>query len=332
MAPRPSSVWVISDGRRGIENQALGLAEALERQQPISLTRKIIGGDPSFVALPPALQYLRKSKPVKFGLAAPFPDIAIGCGRQAIAPMKTIKKSSPDTFMIYIQDPRGHYNLFDLIIAPKHDQLSRPNAISMIGSPNRLSEEKLADAAKTFKSKIDTYSAPRAALLIGGNSKRFFMGAPEMRTHMSKATSLLKSGYSLFITLSRRTENDMREAWTDFAAHNKDRIWFYDETAERCGPNPYFAFLSACEIIFVTQDSTNMLTESYYTGAPVYRLPMRGDAGKFETLYSELEKYRSVPPFENILATPRTSYKPLRETDEIAQKIWDKIKITSKTS
>ena len=86
------SVWVISDGRRGIENQALGLAEALARITPITIKRRIIGSDPSFAALPPRLQYLRRFKPVKFGLGAPFPDIVIGCGRQSIAPIKAIKK------------------------------------------------------------------------------------------------------------------------------------------------------------------------------------------------------------------------------------------------
>ena len=28
----PTRIWVVSDGRRGIENQALGLAEAVERR------------------------------------------------------------------------------------------------------------------------------------------------------------------------------------------------------------------------------------------------------------------------------------------------------------
>ena len=133
MAPTLSSVWVISDGRRGIENQALGLAEAISRLNPLNITRKSIGSDPSFAALPPRLQVLRKSKPVKYGLAAPFPNMAIGCGRQAIAPLRVIKAHSPKTFIVYVQDPRGHYALFDQIIAPEHDGLNRSNAISMIG-------------------------------------------------------------------------------------------------------------------------------------------------------------------------------------------------------
>ena len=57
MSQAAPALWVISDGRRGIENQALGLAEALARQTPITIKRKIIGSDPSFAALPPSVQY-----------------------------------------------------------------------------------------------------------------------------------------------------------------------------------------------------------------------------------------------------------------------------------
>ncbi|MBC7166127.1 MAG: nucleoside-diphosphate sugar epimerase, partial [Phenylobacterium sp.] len=39
----PPSVWVVSDGRAGIENQGLGLAEAMGRERPIDLSVKRIG-------------------------------------------------------------------------------------------------------------------------------------------------------------------------------------------------------------------------------------------------------------------------------------------------
>lgn len=315
------SVWVISDGRRGIENQALGLAEALDRQSPINITRKIIGSDPSFAALPPRLQYLRRSKPVKYGLAAPFPQIVIGCGRQAIAPMRAIKKASPQTLLIYIQDPRGNYDLFDLIIAPAHDKLNRKNAISMIGSPNRLSEEKLDSAAQTFDDKIESYPAPRAAILIGGTSKHQFIDDKHLQDHIQSASMLLETGRSLFITLSRRTDAATRTTWAEFAAKHKDRVWFYDETTSDAGPNPYFAFLAASDLILVTEDSTNMLTEAYYTGVPVSRLAVAGTAGKFETLYHGLETYRSASPSQTSISGSVEAHKPLRETDQLAQDI-----------
>lgn len=324
-----SSVWVLSDGRRGIENQALGLAEALQRQAPpnapLRITRKIIGSDPSFAALPPALQILRKPKPVKYGLAAPFPDIAIGCGRQAIAPLRMLKKYSPETFIIYVQDPRGSYTHFDLIIAPAHDGLERSNALSIIGSPNRITEAKLTAAKEECEEKISQYSAPHAAMLIGGTSKHQFIDDEHLRRHMDTANMLLGKGVSIFLTLSRRTDDTARAAWAKFAKAHPNRVWFYDEKAMPTAPNPYWAFLRTADYIFVTQDSTNMLTEAYFTAAPVYRLPMAGTAGKFERLYQALDQYRETPPIEDALMTPKTLCKPLRETDQIAKSVWDKI-------
>ena len=39
-APRPLSIWAVTDGRIGIENQALGLAEAVARRVPAHITVK----------------------------------------------------------------------------------------------------------------------------------------------------------------------------------------------------------------------------------------------------------------------------------------------------
>ncbi|MEP6342329.1 MAG: mitochondrial fission ELM1 family protein [Maricaulaceae bacterium] len=323
MASAPLLAWIISDGRRGIENQALGLAEALARLTPLNITRKSIGSDPTFAAIPPRLQFLRKPKPIKYGLAAPFPNIAIGCGRQAIAPLRVIKAQNPKTFIVYVQDPRGSYGLFDLIIAPQHDGLKRPNAISMIGSPNRITEQKLQDAKHAFKSKLSNYKSPRAAMLIGGRSRTQFIDECHLRQHITTAYNLMKANYSLFITLSRRTDDVSRKAWTKLSNDHSDKIWFYDEETMGAERNPYFAFLAASDIIFVTQDSTNMLTEAYATTAPVYRLNMAGQVGKFLKLYDALDEFRDTPPLDATLNSAKISYEPLRETDRIAASMLD---------
>ena len=36
----PLQIWAVTDGRAGIENQAVGLAEAIARRAPIKLTTK----------------------------------------------------------------------------------------------------------------------------------------------------------------------------------------------------------------------------------------------------------------------------------------------------
>jgi len=50
-------------------------------------------------ALPPKAQL----KLAKFSV--PDCDIAVGCGRQAVAPLLDLKRRRPDVMTIYIQDP-----------------------------------------------------------------------------------------------------------------------------------------------------------------------------------------------------------------------------------
>ncbi|HCW49790.1 MAG TPA: nucleoside-diphosphate sugar epimerase, partial [Brevundimonas sp.] len=48
MAARPLSIWVVSDGRTGIQNQALGLAEAVARLTPADIAIKTVRWRPAF--------------------------------------------------------------------------------------------------------------------------------------------------------------------------------------------------------------------------------------------------------------------------------------------
>jgi len=144
MGDAPLTGWVISDGRRGILNQALGVAEACARQRPMDIQSYTLTGSALFKALPPAAQGVFKSTPQHYGLPiVPRPDakgaphIIIGCGRQAIAPLVAFKKAHPATFTVYVQAPRQATSAFDLVICPEHDGLTGPNVETMIGSPNK---------------------------------------------------------------------------------------------------------------------------------------------------------------------------------------------------
>jgi len=115
--PEPHTCWVVSDGRRGIENQALGLAEAMSVKAELDISSHHISRSGLLAMLPGPLQNLLGRK-YKFPSSAP--DLAIGCGRQAIAPLMDLK--SKGTFTVYVQDPRLDPENFDVS--------SRPSTIS----------------------------------------------------------------------------------------------------------------------------------------------------------------------------------------------------------
>ena len=199
MPPPPLQALVISDGRRGIQNQALGLSQALTRLRRGELRIHDVKRSGFFSALPPLWQYRLARKPEHYGLSQKA-DIAIGCGRAAIAPLLALKRAQPDIFTVYIQDPKINPARFDLVIAPEHDGLSAPNSLSMIGAPHRITPEILKAARTEFGAYDTKFPAPRAAFLIGGNSKRHQLTQAMSEAHIKAAQSLLAQGYSLVVT------------------------------------------------------------------------------------------------------------------------------------
>ena len=300
---------VISDGRRGIENQALGLAEACAAIRSLTLQTFHIQHGKALAAMPPKLQLCL----AKFDF--PVCDIAIGCGRQAIAPLLFLKRIHPHVMTIYVQDPRVDPTQFDLVIAPEHDLIRGVNVETMIGSPNRVSDTKIIGDTLHFAQGLAKLPMPRTTMLIGGGSKTHKLDKVSHAIHLQAARFLLDRGHSLLITTSRRTVDFAVLEWKKFASEY-DQVWLHDGD----GPNPYFAFLGGADQILVTEDSTNMLTEACATGKPVYRLPMSGTPGKFQILYDALEKKCGVVRFAG--QTEGKDYPPLAETVRMADKIW----------
>lgn len=315
-ATRPLRCLVLSDGRRGIENQALGLAESCDRLRDLSIKSNIISHSKAIAALPPRAQ-LRVTS-----FDFPDCDIAIGCGRQAIAALLDLKRKRPEIFTVYIQDPRISVDAFDLVVAPDHDNVNGNNVAPMIGSPNRVTDTKIIGETLSFADGLSKYTMPRAALLIGGSSKTHKLDAAAHASHMAAAQNLLTGGNSLLITTSRRTPDFAVADWRRLASDH-DEVWLYDGD----GPNPYFAFLGGADVILVTEDSTNMLTEACVTGKPVYRLSMSPvskskQAGKFQALYDVLETRCGVVKYAG--QTDGELYDPLDETSRVAALLWDR--------
>jgi len=262
--------------------------------------------------LGPQLQYALKGKPDAYGINKPY-DIAIGCGRQAIAPLRALKKTwGEKVFTVYIQDPHINAKYFDLVIAPEHDGLRGDNVETMIGAPNRVHNDRLIVETLKFSQKLASLPAPRVAMLIGGNSKSHKLTPQIHAGHMQTIKDLIERDMSVMITSSRRTPSFAVESYREMAAQYEN-VWYWDGA----GDNPYFAFLGGANIILVTEDSTNMLTESCATGKPVFTLPMQGRPGKFAKLYAALAERCHVRPYDGNIEAQ--TYPPLRETARMAE-------------
>lgn len=306
----------MSDGRAGIEAQVEGLAQALARLTPAQITLKRIAYKGQIGRLPALLNlFPRAALTERRQIAAPWPDLWIAAGRATLPlSIRARRWSRGKTFVVQLQDPRLPPHMFDMVIPPQHDRLAGDNVFPILGSPHRLTRERLHADREAFKALIDPLPAPRVAVLIGGKSKAFDLSS-ERAAEMARLIreGVEAAGGSLLLTFSRRTPEAARALMTARLRDLPGSIW------DGQGPNPYFAFLAAADFILVTEDSTNMAAEAASTGKPVYILKMDGESAKFRLFHDDLEARGATRPFQGVLE-PWT-YAPLNETERAAKEI-----------
>jgi mitochondrial fission protein ELM1 len=323
---RPLSIWVVSDGRAGIENQALGLAEAVQRLTPAEIIVKHIHWRSLFDRLPSALKTRSMLASTSDALIAAqpdmWPDLWIATGRATLPLSARVKAlSGGRTFVVQTQDPRWANARYDMIVAPAHDGLSGDNVFEITGSPHRITPERIAEAAPAFADRIAPLPHPRVAVLIGGKSKAFDLTEAHAADLADQiADAVRTSGGSLLLTFSRRTPEAAKAVMT--ARLSDLPGWIWDGTDE----NPMFGFLHFADHILVTEDSANMAAEAASTGKPVHILPMvplkSGD--KFARLHDDLAERGATRPFDGTLES--WTYEPLAETDRAARAVLEALR------
>jgi len=307
------SAWAISDGAAGNERQvlaltaALGLDPAIKRihlRQPWRwlAPRLLTGARFAFAPAP----------------APPWPDIAIGCGRQAALLTRTLRElSGGTTFTVQILDPRIDPAQFDLVVAPRHDGLRGANVIETLGALNPVDADWLEHARVEF-STLQQLPAPRTAVLVGGPRRDLDLDAAWLEDFVARLAALLQSdGGSLMITFSRRTPAAWRERLRG-AFHN-GCVHFWSGAVD--GTNPYPGYLAHAVRIVVTPDSVNMLSEACATGVPVLTCLPALARGKIAAFHAAL---RAESRLHELGAAPvPMSPQPaaLRETAAVAVEI-----------
>ena len=321
----PLSIWVVSDGRAGMENQALGLAEAVQRLTPADVTVKRIRWRRVFDKLPSALKADWMLEPssdlVEPGPGKTWPDLWIATGRATLPLSARVReRSGGRTFVVQTQDPRWRLNAYDLVVAPAHDGAAGPNVLSITGSPHRVTAARLAEGAAAFEGGLAPLPRPRVAALIGGRSMAFDLPeghAAELADRIADAVAM--AGGSLMLTFSRRTPEAAKQVMTARLGGLPGLIWDGTE------PNPYFAFLHFADHVLVTEDSANMAAEAASTGTPVHILPMvpLKPPGKFARLHQDLRERQAARRFEGVLEG--WTYEPLDETGRAARAVLERM-------
>ena len=295
-SPRPSDgphTWVVTDGAAGIENQCYGLARRLGLEPVI----KRIAIRQPWLSLPPALWIwpLHALSGDGDSLTPPWPDLLIASGRKSVAPAAAIGKlSGGRTLTVQIQKPGVDPRRFDLVVAPRHDDLAGDNVIETSGSIHGLTRDLLDREAEHWADRVQHLPGPVTFAALGGPNRVYRFGESEAAA-LGRKLAGLPGG--LLVTISRRTTQAAADALK--AELDPSRCLFWDGS----GDNPYRAWLGLADAVVVTSDSVNMATEACITGRPVYVAHLDGGSAKFRAFHALLERAGHTRRFDGVIDT-----------------------------
>jgi uncharacterized protein len=299
------TVWVLHDGKAGMASQALGLAEATGlpfREKPLAVRRP-------WAWLPPQLWLapLRGVATEHGALRPPWPDVVIGCGRNAAMPALAIRRSSGGrTIAAHIQDPRAGRDEFDILFVPEHDRLRSQRAFVTRGAIHRVTPARLATERRRFPA-LEELPRPVIGVLIGGSNRAYRLDARRLAEIAEEvAAAAREAGGSVVLTPSLRTGSAGIALLRDRLAGLPAAIW------DGAGDNPYYAYLAIADTFLVTADSVSMVSEAAATGKPVQILELDGGDAKFARFHAAMREAGITRPFAG--GIEHWSYVPLDDT------------------
>jgi len=306
--------WIITDGKAGMEVQVMGVAQALEadytikRVHPKGLWRLLAPWGP----IDPQERFGRDGAQ----FAPPWPDIALATGRLSIPALRAVRKASPDTYTVIIQDPRTGSGSADLIAVPAHDSLRGKNVIQTFTAPHGFSQDRLSLLRRKLPEDIAALPEPRVAVVLGGpNSVYAFTEEDSARLGRALA-SMAALGASFLITTSRRTPSHALNAVLEATKSAQRIVW------EGKGENPYESWLAHADIFVVTADSINMTGEACASGKPVYVFEPQGGSAKFARFHESLRLYGATKTLpDSFSQLEKWTYAPLDSASQIAAEI-----------
>jgi hypothetical protein len=306
-----SSCWIVTEGLIGLQNQAIGLAQAL--------------------GLPYVLKEVKKPKglwqllsPGRHDLTPPWPDLLISCGRRSVAASVAVRRASGNkTFRVHIQDPLIDPKNFDVVIVPAHDKLRGENVFVTQGAIHHVSREKLISAAGHFRSLLAPLPRPLLSVLVGGKNRyQSFSDASAHDFAKKLRLAATSTGGGLAVSFSRRTGARNEALLRQDLAGILSYIW------EGTGENPYFGLLAFADVIIVTNDSISMVSEACSTGKPVYIYELPNGGKRHKQFCGSLIQSGNARLFSGTVEIWKNT--PLDETRKAADFVYERYRVLKK--
>lgn len=257
---------ILTDGKAGHENQSKALARALGLDAavvPVRFRNRFCK----------SLSYLLDNIGIRttWLLDAKLPQLApgtvvIGTGSGTFYAAKAVARRCAGKSAVVLY-PRG-YNIpsFDAVLAPEFD--NPLPAWNVIGIPANL----VANDAAFYDEGVEKFKAHAGAIpegvkvgvIIGGPNKRSTMGKGWAHQMLSRIFSA-HQGSKFLVTTSRRTPPEVEAVVDSFP-------WDYKLIYSRDQFNPIPAFVKLCDYLYVSAESTGMLSEACTCGKAEVRV------------------------------------------------------------
>ena len=200
-------------------------------------------------------------------------DLVIGTGSTTAYATKVLTKQM-NAKSVAMMLPSGYRNDFDIIFAQSHDD--PPKQENIIEIPANFSYVEPKGLYQAKKKSI--------GIVIGGDNKLFTLLKDKLQAQIDTIVSEYKD-HEIAITTSPRTSDEVEQL---VASYGFD----YKVLFSKNPINPIPDFLEQCETVFITGDSTSMISEAVsYGKSNIVILPLESQKeNKFTRFINTLEQ------------------------------------------
>ncbi|MHC3032796.1 mitochondrial fission ELM1 family protein [Acinetobacter nosocomialis] len=236
----------VSDGKAGHRSQALGLFQAMQRQQANATFEEVSINDLPIISLIKALFSSKNS------LLQQAPDFIFGVGSHTHFRVWLLGKIFKKAKTVILMKPNLPIAWFDYAVIPEHDGiLSNERVIVTRGALNPIRNE-------------NRHQAGRILIALGGSSKRHQWNHEKVLLSVQKIVEC-NSNSEIILTTSRRTpvgfidilkQQSFAKCLQIFPVEQTPQGWIFEE-------------MQKAEAVWVTEDSVSMIYEALTAGCRV---------------------------------------------------------------
>jgi len=236
----------VSDGKAGHRSQALGLFQAMQRQQANATFEEVSINDLPIISLIKALFSSKNS------LLQQAPDFIFGVGSHTHFRVWLLGKIFKKAKTVILMKPNLPIAWFDYAVIPEHDGiLSNERVIVTRGALNPIRNE-------------NRHQAGRILIALGGSSKRHQWNHEKVLLSVQKIVEC-NSNSEIILTTSRRTPVGFIDILKQQSFAKCLQICPVEQTPQGW----IFEEMQKAEAVWVTEDSVSMIYEALTAGCRV---------------------------------------------------------------